>query len=236
MPKLLELFSGTGSIGQAFRRIGWEVVSLDITPMIKPTTCTNILDWEYTAFPKDSFQFIWGSPLCTFYSIARTTRVSTVAELSFADSLVQRTLEIINYFGCPWAFENPQTGKLKDRPFMQELGLPFKDVTYCKYGYSYKKRTRIWNSLGAAWQPNRICDRWSRCCHFANGCHPSTAQRGPCHKKGLTIPEGCHTQDQLYSIPTALCDEMAHAAHKINLARNVLDEAPSQSTSSQFES
>ena len=213
MPRLLELFAGTGSIGRAFRdKGGWEVVSLDIDPKSNPTICADILKWDFKTYPKGYFDFVWASPLCTYYSIARSTRKTTPEELEYADSLVQKTLEIIEYFSAPgvhWAFENPQTGRLKTRPCVADL--PFKDVTYCKYGTSYKKRTRIWNSLGDAWQPKPICEKGSRCEHFTNGCHPATAQKGPCRNDAKRSGD-TYTQRQLYHIPAPLCEEIALAA------------------------
>ena len=222
MPRGLELFAGTGSIGRAFRARSWEVVSLDIDSKSNPTIVADLVKWDYQAYPKGYFDFVWASPLCTFYSIARSTKKSTEEELAYADSLVKKTLEIVEYFEAPWGFENPQTGFLKARPFMIELNLPFRDVTYCKYnGPRYKKQTRIWNSLGSHWQPKPVCCKDSRCEHFENGVHPATAQRGPCKKLGSKTPEGCHRQSELYHIPAALCDEIAVAAENILRERDV---------------
>ena len=62
MPKLLELFKGTGSVGDAFERIGgWEVTSLDMVAKFKPTHVSNILSFEYQQYPPDHFDFVWAS-------------------------------------------------------------------------------------------------------------------------------------------------------------------------------
>ena len=43
--RLLELFSGTGSVGNVFREHGWDVVSLDRD--MPADISTDILDWDY---------------------------------------------------------------------------------------------------------------------------------------------------------------------------------------------
>ena len=68
--RLLELFSGIGSIGRAFRRCGWEVVSVDIDQLSEPTFCTDLLTFDYR-YLGGSFDCVWASPPCTHYSIPR---------------------------------------------------------------------------------------------------------------------------------------------------------------------
>jgi len=42
--KVLELFSGTGSVGKVAKEMGWDVVSLDLK---NADIETNILNWDY---------------------------------------------------------------------------------------------------------------------------------------------------------------------------------------------
>ena len=37
--RTLEFFSGTGSVGRAFRELGWEVTSVDVDSRANPTIC-----------------------------------------------------------------------------------------------------------------------------------------------------------------------------------------------------
>ena len=137
--RLLELFSGTGSMGRAFEELGWEVTSLDVDPKASPTICADICSWEsLPKFAPGYFDMIWASPVCTEYSRVLTRRPRRLEE---GDRLVLRF----------WAIENPATGLLKLRPFM--AGLPWRDVSYCTYGYPYRKLTRVWGNLD--WMPEQ---------------------------------------------------------------------------------
>ena len=84
----------------------------------------------------------------------------TVGErnLQGADKIVQKVLEIIRYFQPDhWRIENPRTGLLKNRTFMQ--GLPFVDVDYCQYSmWGYRKPTRFWGSEEIVSRGGKICD------------------------------------------------------------------------------
>jgi site-specific DNA-cytosine methylase len=85
--RILELFSGTGSIGRAFASSGWEVVGLDNAKKAKATICTDIRAWEYRVYEPGHFDVIWANPGCTLYIIART-KASAPRDLVWADSLV----------------------------------------------------------------------------------------------------------------------------------------------------
>ena len=143
--RVLELFSGAGSVRHfcAHMPSKYTVVTLDINPVVKPDICTDILKWNYKLQPQGTFDVIWASPDCTSYSHAAT---KTDRDMHLADSLVKRTLQIIQHFKPRfWFIENPQTGLLKTRPFVKNL--PFYDVCYCEYNFPYQKPTRIWTNV-----------------------------------------------------------------------------------------
>jgi site-specific DNA-cytosine methylase len=176
--RVLELFSGTHSIGKICEEKGWEVISLDLKGA---DINMNILDWDYTMYPVGHFDIIWASPPCDTFSQLRKTWIGRklkchnglvcTKELLQKDiddiglPILRKTDEIINYFKPKYYFiENPQTGLMKN--YMQHHN--HYDVDYCMYSnFGYQKRTRIWTNL-LGFQ-NKLCD--GKCGNIENGKH-----------------------------------------------------------------
>ena len=136
--RLLELFSGTGSIGRAFEALGWEVTSLDLEG--EPTIKCDILDWDHTAFPPGHFR---ASPVCCEFSKALTRRPRRLEE---GDRLVLRA-------GAHRLLQAPVLGPrepaeraAQDAALHGRPPLPGRDLLLL-YGSPYRKRTRIWGTL-----------------------------------------------------------------------------------------
>ena len=189
MFKILELFSGTKSVGKVAEQLGFDVVSLDLRNA--DINC-DILHWDYTCFAPGTFYFIWASPPCTEYSRAKTVGVR---DIEHANQIVLKTLEIIHYFNPTyWVIENPQTGLLKNQHFMTDL--PYNDVDYCKYGMPYRKRTRLWNNI-PTFTPLPLC---KKDCNSMNGNrHISMSQHDS------------NTTKDLYVIPSDLILEILNS-------------------------
>jgi len=154
---VLELFSGTHSVGKICDSLGWSSVSLDLQDA---DININILDWDYTEYPPNHFDIIWASPPCQFFSNCRSCQIGRplkkhngkilTKEMIHDDinkyglPILRKTEEIIDYFKPKYYFiENPQTGKMKNY-----IDRPFYDVDYCMYSnWGYKKRTRIFTNL-----------------------------------------------------------------------------------------
>lgn len=160
--KLLELFKGTGSIGKAAHKLGWEVVSVDLDPIYTPDIETDILKWDYKKWAKDhnyTPDLIWASPPCnTFSPLAyplkeRNTKTATPysARAKQGTAILHRTIDIISYFKKKnphllFVMENPR-GMMRNDPEVQKM--PHRDTTlYCLYNDVRYKPTDFFNNVG----------------------------------------------------------------------------------------
>jgi len=211
--KLLELFSGTGSVGRVARNYGIEVTSLDRD--MEANIRMDIMSWNYKEHPPHYFDIIWASPPCTEYSIAKSIGARKIDE---SNVIVLKVLEIIKYFDpIFFMIENPQTGLLKNQYFMKDI--PYDDLDYCKYGMPYRKRTRIWNNI-FGWKPKPLCQ--NDCDNFQNGKHKEVAQRGPSGKKETWSNQILHKQKELYVIPSELLEHIFSYVCSLTPVRNNL--------------
>ncbi len=192
---VLELFSGTGSIGKVCDKLGWNAISVDLE--LTATHECDIMDFDYKQYPKDYFSVIWASPPCTEYSQAKTRGKR---DIEGANKLVLKALEIIDYFDPEvWFIENPQTGLLKNQYFMKDLF--FVDGDYCMYGLPYRKRTRFYTNKKDC--KILLCNK--ECGSFIDGRHKGSCGcggQGQGHKKSYT--DKSYSLHEKYRIPEDL--------------------------------
>lgn len=227
--KVLELFSGTGSVRKIAEKKGHSVLSLDLKNA--DINC-NILEWDYKKYDVGEFDYIHASPPCdTFshcrkcyfgkplkrhnpdWSIPYKDKIKFSKELLLLDQLeegvpiLMKTLEIIDYFKPKYfTIENPKSGDMKNY-----MDLPFNDITYCKYNFPYRKITRVWNNL-ENWNPKPICTSKSLCenivkvdghIHHQKSC----ATRRLKHYKNVSEYGGSTNKEERYRIPPDLIEE-----------------------------
>lgn len=188
----VELFCGTKSFSRAAVHFGINFVTVDINKLTNPDICKDILNLSASELPQRPF-IVWASPPCTEYSKAKSRGAR---DIEGANLIVLKTLELIRELDPVWwVLENPQTGKLKEQPFME--GLPFVDVDYCQYGYPYRKRTRLWTNIPIEL---RKCPGPGGCPMMVGRRHISSAGNGRKHYTDRVVS----LQDK-YSIPPELC-------------------------------
>jgi hypothetical protein len=180
------------------------VVTVDIDSSFSPSVVADVRQWDVLAtFGVGYFDLIWVSPPCTEYSLAKTVGMR---DLHTADSIVKACLDIIAKLQPrAWFIENPRA-LLRTRDFMQSLDAHRHTVTYCCYGFDYRKETDIWTNVNVHLRPT--CARCTPCKWLRLlGRHPRVAQRGPAAdgRPGIRVEEA-------YKVPPALMRVLLTAA------------------------
>jgi hypothetical protein len=161
--RVLELFSGTHSIGVVAKELGFDVVSLDRdldanSKIYKEYTSPHhikkdILEWDYKKdYNVGEFDIITASPVCCMWSMIRNCWIGRKFKNSsevvsrqtldrdmdkFGKPLVDKVFEIIEYFKPTYFWvENPKTSKMWNyikTKYPQYENNQYLLFDYCKY-------------------------------------------------------------------------------------------------------
>jgi site-specific DNA-cytosine methylase len=190
---ILELFSGTESFSKVAQERKHKSFTIDFDKKFNPNLCIDISLFNISMLPEEFRHpdVVWASPPCTEYSHAKSRGIRNIQK---ANEIVLKTLEIIKQLKPKfWIIENPQTGFLKSQEFMKEI--PFTDVSYCKYGFTYRKQTRLWNNFNLKL---KTCNK--DCNFIKDGKHIGSAGNG---RKKYTDKN--YSLLNKYAIPKELC-------------------------------
>ena len=210
--KCLNLFSGTRSWSKVQRELGHEAFDLDNNPKCSMDIDIDILKWDYIRWsiennikPED-LRLITASPPCTPYSMCNCRKGDKEyieEERKKGDMLVQRTLDIIDYFKPQYyCIENPAYGALRHRAVVQ--GLKSVVVCYCRYGYLRQKPTRLFNNIEALDDRKCLGRKEGGC----QACYLDTETNRWKHRQTYGSnkkDERNSTYNDVLSLPPALC-------------------------------
>ena len=217
--KVLELFSGLECISNAFRARGHECFTVDWDEKFPSSLHIDIMDLtaEIVLEKFGHPDVVWSGNDCTTFSVAAISHHRTKNPLTGnldpktdkarkADEVNKHTLELIRELSPKFFFiENPMGG-LRSMDYMQ--GIPRYLITYCQYGFPYRKATDIFTN-----HPN---PNFKPPCRNGDPCH-ERAPRGT--QKGL---QAIKDKALRSAYPPLLCEHIVDICEKIPPLKNDL--------------
>jgi len=161
MKIMIELFSGSGEMSEAFANMGFTTFEVDFDESMNPDKVADILELLPADLPQHPW-VIWASPDCTYFSLANNKGHHFAKggeplseQAKHACRVVERTIWLIEQLKPTyWFIENPR-GYLRAQPFMKRFTRT--TVQYCAYGEPIQKPTDIWGVFPSKWRPRTRC-------------------------------------------------------------------------------
>jgi hypothetical protein len=165
--KILHLFSGYNTFSCAAHLRNIEVISLDIKKYKNypaPTITQDFMNFDYTQFDVNEFDFIIiGFPCTTFSKAAGNFHfknhipVTDKAKLSLL--MIDKMIEIIIYYNCYWMIENPTSALFSNKYFLSHIQVTEFNLIRChqgNYGHIAYKQTDLLTNKFTLWLDNPL--------------------------------------------------------------------------------
>ena len=208
--KVLELFSGTRSVGKAFERRGHDVFSVEWDEQFDADMHEDVENLTAKTVLREFGEpdVIWASPDCTTFSVAAishhrdkddntgtlTPRSEYAKKCDRVDLQMVRLIRDLRpklYF-----IENPRGG-FRKMDWMQWA--PRYTVTYCKYGDRRMKPTDIFT--------NHPDPRFKPPCRNGDPCHERAPRGARTGTQGLAKVDRSRIPDELCEHVVDICEE-----------------------------